>query len=49
MRKKKDIISNTGNIVCFNINVYNLYINDVIIYENKKKVVRTAFFVNKFT
>ena len=35
MRKKKPVISNTGNLFCFNSNVYNLY-NNVIIYKIKK-------------
>jgi hypothetical protein len=41
MRKKKPVISNTGNLFCFNSYVSNLYNNDVIIYKIKK-VVRTV-------
>jgi hypothetical protein len=47
MRKKKPVISNTGNFFYFNSNVSNLYNNDVIIYQIKK-VVKTALFLNEF-
>jgi hypothetical protein len=33
---------------CFNINVLNLY-NNNLIYKIQKKVVRTVLFVNEFT
>jgi hypothetical protein len=49
MRKKKPVISNTGNFFCFNGTVSNLYNNDVIIYKKNQKVVRTVLFVNEFT
>ena len=49
MRKKKPVTSNTGNLPRFNGTVSNLYNNDVIIYKNFKKVVRTVLFVNEFT
>jgi len=36
VRKKKSVITNTGNCFCFNSNVSNLYNNDVIIYKIQK-------------
>jgi hypothetical protein len=36
IRKKKSVITNTGNCFCFNSNVSNLYNNDVIIYKIQK-------------
>jgi hypothetical protein len=35
MRNEKLIISNTDNFFCFNINAFNVYTNDIIIYKIK--------------
>jgi hypothetical protein len=41
--KETRIIYNTGNFFCFNINVFNLYNNDVIIYKIKIKSRENSF------
>ena len=45
--KKKPVISNTGNLLYFTSNVYNLYNNNIIVY-NIKKVGKTVLFVNVY-
>jgi len=43
MRKKKPVVSNTGNFFCFDSNVYNLYNKSVDCSANVEQFNRQCF------